>query len=85
LKTDRNFTIERERPERDDEPGYSTFLSAAAEMPTFSDAELKGLDLVELRRACPERARRPATPTTGSSRTRLPQPSHRSHLSLIPD
>jgi hypothetical protein len=45
LKTDRNFTIERERPERDDEPGYSTFLSAAAEMPTFSDAELKGLDL----------------------------------------
>lgn len=45
MKIDRNFTIERERPERDDEPGYSTFLSAAAEMPIFSDTELKGLDL----------------------------------------
>jgi hypothetical protein len=45
LKIDRHFTIEREQPERDDEPGYSTFLSAAAEMPSFSDAELKTLDL----------------------------------------
>lgn len=39
---ERNVTI---TPDKDGESAFSTFLSAAAEMPIFTDAELaKGLD-----------------------------------------
>lgn len=42
MENERNVTIE---PEKDGESAFSTFLSAAPEMPIFSDAELaKGLD-----------------------------------------